>query len=289
MSQEQQEVVVYDRMASTEPLSYADIRRNTQLVKKAVKEVMLKDADYGTIPGCGDKPALLKPGAEKLMLLFKLGCFLDVVNQSEHDLVKYVIKTRIVHIPTGRELGIGVGSCSSDEEKYKWKKAICDEEFDATPEERRRIKFYAGKFDYKTRKRGPATQVKQIRTNPSDLDNTILKMAAKRSKVDGVITVTGASDILLQGEDDILVEQERPVDTFQQPQAKQAQEPTKSAAGEDFPASEGNGSPPPIPSGYKGMTARKDGLCKGCGRQITAGDYIAFSSQKGAFHPDCCT
>ena len=33
---------------------------------------MVKGEDYGVIPGTGSKPTLLKPGAEKLCVLFKL-------------------------------------------------------------------------------------------------------------------------------------------------------------------------------------------------------------------------
>jgi hypothetical protein len=86
-------------------------------------------------------------------------------------------------------LGEGIGECSSNEEKYKWRKAY-DEEWNATPENRRRIKF--GKY-----------KDKQVRTEPADVANTILKMAKKRAQVDAVITCTAASDIFTQDIEDL--------------------------------------------------------------------------------------
>jgi hypothetical protein len=88
-----------------------------------------------------------------------------------------------------------VGECSSQEEKYSWRAAVCPEEWDDTPESRRRTKYsrYQGKVEKK----------QQIRTNPADVANTILKMAKKRAQVDAVITATAASDIFTQDIEDL--------------------------------------------------------------------------------------
>jgi len=272
---EQNEVVVYpDKMNTSDPLSYDDIRGNTSLVKKALQGVMTKDVDFGLIPGCGNKPSLFKPGAEKLMLMFKLGCFLKVDDQSEPNetggIIKYVVRTEIRHIPTGRELGIGVGMCSSAEDKYAWRKAVGDKEYDATPEEMKRLKWKAGWKDK------PEYAVKQVRTNPHDLANTILKMAAKRSKIDGVLTVTAASDILAQDLEDRQVDNGQP--PIQRAQAKPASEPNKE-----------EGAQSTIPAGYREMKSKYDGQCKGCEAAIAVGDTIYYSKEKGTFkHLVCC-
>jgi hypothetical protein len=75
---------------------------------------------------------------------------------------------------------------------------LCDEEFDDTPENRRRIKYakYQGKVEKK----------KQIRTNPADVSNTVLKMAKKRGLIDAVLTVTAASDLFTQDIEDLPAE-----------------------------------------------------------------------------------
>jgi hypothetical protein len=45
--------------------------------------------------------------------------------------------------------------------------------------------------------------VQQIRTNPCDLQNTILKMAVKRARVDACLTCTAASDVFEQDLDTV--------------------------------------------------------------------------------------
>jgi hypothetical protein len=50
---------------------------------------------------------------------------------------------------------------------------------------------------------GRTEKKKQVRTNPADVANTILKMAKKRAQVDAVITATAASDIFTQDIEDL--------------------------------------------------------------------------------------
>ena len=80
---------------------------------------------------------------------------------------------------TGAFLGDEWGTCSSDEEKYAWRKAW-DDEWNATPVEKRREK----KGKYRTL---------QVRTNPADVANTVLAMACKRAQVRAVRAVLGLS------------------------------------------------------------------------------------------------
>jgi hypothetical protein len=87
-----------------------------------------------------------------------------------------------------------------------WQKAVCDEEWDATAEDRRRIKWKKGNA-------GSAYKVPQVRLSPASQANTILKMAEKRATTNVVLKVTAASDIFTQDlEDD--------PDQHQQPDAK---------------------------------------------------------------------
>ena len=165
-----------------------DIRAQVNRIQEVMKEVMLKGTHYGTVPGCGDKPTLLKAGAEKLMMTFRLAVDPEVEDLSDTYTRRYRVKTRFTSQATGMFLGTGVGECASDEEKYAWREAVCREEYDATDPSLRREKW----------KRNQKTPVLQVHTNPSDVANTILKMAKKRSLVDGVLTVTGASDIFTQ-------------------------------------------------------------------------------------------
>lgn len=177
-----------------EPLSVEEIKAQVQLIQKVMKAVMIEGVHYGTIPGCGDKPTLLKPGAEKLSSTFRLAPEISVDDMSVSDEASYRVTVRIKNL-AGDFLGAGVGECSSDEDKYKWKKAVCDEEWDEAEEDRKRKKWKI----YNNRK----YQAKQIRTNFKDVSNTVLKMAKKRALVDAVLTCTAASDIFTQDIEDM--------------------------------------------------------------------------------------
>lgn len=169
-------------------LTAADVRAQVNLVKDVMIEVMREGTHYGVIPGT-KQPSLYKAGAEKIMATFRLAADPEVEQVGVDGEIHYRVKVRILSA-SGQFLGAGIGECSSSEEKYAWRASLCDEEFDATPENRRRIKFakWQGKIEKK----------KQIRTNPADVSNTVLKMAKKRGLTDGVLTVTAASDIFTQ-------------------------------------------------------------------------------------------
>jgi len=178
-------------LAKQEPLTAAQVKANIKTIQEILEKVMLKDVHYGVVPGCGIKPALLKAGAEKIMSTFRLSADPRVEDLSTADCARYRVTLRLLAVD-GTFCGAGVGEASTDEEKYKWKKAACKAEFDDTPEDRRRVKY--GKDGSKT---------EQIRTNPADLANTVLKMAKKRAQVDAVLTATAASDLFEQDIDEM--------------------------------------------------------------------------------------
>lgn len=188
-------------------LTAADVRAQVNLMQDVMQEVMQKDTHYGVIPGT-KQPSLYKAGAEKIMSTFRLAADPEVDDLGRDGEVHYRVKVRIL-TASGNFLGAGIGECSSSEDKYAWRAAICDEEFDATPENRRRVKF--------AKWQGKVEQKKQVRTNPADVSNTVLKMAKKRGLIDGVLTVTAASDLFTQDIEDLpedvvaeIVGQQRP-------------------------------------------------------------------------------
>lgn len=174
-------------------LTAADVRAHVNLMQDVMIEVMRDGTHYGTIPGTKSK-SLYKAGAEKLMATFRLAAKPEVEDLSSNGEIAYRVTVNLLSTD-GTFVGAGIGECSSNEDKYAWRGSICDEEFDATPENRRRIKFskYQGRVEKK----------KQVRTNPADVANTILKMAKKRAQVDAVITATAASDIFTQDIEDL--------------------------------------------------------------------------------------
>lgn len=169
-------------------MAVADIISHVALVQEVMRAVMKPEVHYGVIPGT-DKPTLYKQGAEVLCMAFRVADSYQVEDLSTADVVRYRVTCTGVHQMNGIVLGTGMGEASSGEEKYKWRKAW-DEEFEATPANMRRIK--TGK--YKT---------KQVRTEPADLANTILKMANKRAKIAMTINVTACGDMFGQDLEDM--------------------------------------------------------------------------------------
>lgn len=170
-------------------MAVADIISHVAMVQEVMRAVMKPDVHYGVIPGT-DKPTLYKQGAEVLCMAFRVSDTYQVEDLSTPDMVRYRVTCTGVHQVNGLVLGTGMGEASSGEEKYKWRKAW-DDEFNATPANLRRVK--AGK-NYST---------KQVRTEPADLANTILKMANKRAKIAMTINVTACGDMFGQDLEDM--------------------------------------------------------------------------------------
>lgn len=180
------------------PLTAVQVKAQVQLIQEVLAAVMVKDVHYGTIPGT-PKPTLYKPGSEKILSTFRIAAVpKEIEDLSTFDEIRYRVKVYGVAMENENILfGVGIGECSSNEEKYKWRKPVCDEEFNETPEDRKRIVWKKGFGDK------PNYQQKQIRTNPSDVANTILKMAKKRGQIDMTLTATAASDVFDQDLEDL--------------------------------------------------------------------------------------
>lgn len=176
-------------------LSVETVKARIQLIQKVMRSVMKEGTHYGKIPGAGDKKTLFKPGAELLGATFCIAPSYRTEDLSDGDSVRYRVTCVGTHQSTGTELGQGMGEASTNEEKYRWRNAVCQEEFDETPEDRRRVKWQKGQ-------EGP-WQRQQIRTTPADVANTVLKMACKRAQVAMAINVTGCSDMFTQDLEDM--------------------------------------------------------------------------------------
>ncbi len=188
--------------------SIGEVVQMTLHVQQVMQEVMVKDTHYGKIPGCGDKPALLKPGAEKLCVLFRLAAVpnVEIVDLGDGHR-EYRVRTEIRQIGTDHLWGVGVGSCSTKESKYRWR---ADDKFEVVdgpiPRDAKDRKAEYRKQGFGMRKvdgdwkwvkfSGDGGRVE----NPdiADTFNTVLKMAKKRSLVDAVLTATAASDLFTQ-------------------------------------------------------------------------------------------
>jgi hypothetical protein len=213
MSQSQEVTVMEGKDFA--PLTALEIKAQVQLIQEVMQAVMQEGFHYGVIPGT-EKPTLLKPGAEKLTTTFRLAPLLHVeARDLENRHREYQVRCTLVHIPTGRVYGEGVGSCSTLEGRYRYRVA------ERTCPHCSRATIIKGKAEYGggwicfQRKGGCgakfADQDLSIVSqgtgrieNPdlADTYNTVLKMAKKRALIDATLTATAASDIFTQDLDD---------------------------------------------------------------------------------------
>jgi hypothetical protein len=177
-------------------LSTAQVIERTKKIREVMEAVMKKDVHYGVIPGT-QKPTMYQPGADVLNVTFRIAPKVAHIEDLSHqDGIRYRITVRGVHQSTEEVLGEGVGECSSDEEKYRWRKAVCVEEWNETAADLRREKWAKDR-------QGKGYKTKQVRTSPADVANTVLKMAVKRAKIAMTIAVTAASDVFAQDLEDL--------------------------------------------------------------------------------------
>ena len=173
----------------------ASIKTNVQMVQHLMRELMVPDVHYGLIPGT-QKKSLYQPGAELIGLTFHWSTRYVSEDLSYTDVVRYRVTCELYSRDSGEFVGSGPGEASSDEEKYRWRKIVCDAEFDETPEDRRRTVWKKGKA-------GSSYQVKQVRIEPADIANTVLKMAAKRAFIGATRTASACSDMFTQDLEDM--------------------------------------------------------------------------------------
>jgi len=199
-------------------MSIEGILGQVQLIQNLMDKVMRKDEHYGIIPGT-KKPTLYKPGAEKLCLTFRLDPDYSIIREfREKDFIAYTVKCDLTHIPTGQNIASGIGSCNSRETKYRYR-FVEESTGIPVPKEywtarengdNKQMKRYlqVPNLDGETRAAKIdgqwmiCTSQRIENDNPWDLDNTIIKMACKRSLIAAALNATAASDIFTQDLDD---------------------------------------------------------------------------------------
>lgn len=206
------------------PLSSKELTARLAVIQDVLKNVMQRTVDYGVIPGT-DKPTLLKPGAEKICVTFRLSA--DTPDIDEIPDMTGGIRYRVrvpIRAADGAIVAVGIGECSTGEEKYRWRRPVHPREFDATPEDRKREKW--------TRK---GDVWKQVRVEPADVANTVLKMAHKRAYVHGVIMATAAGSIFTQDAEDRPEGMDEPSEheTVRRPQSRQQAGASQAAHADD--------------------------------------------------------
>ena len=92
----------------------AKIHAFQQVIQQAVKP----GHDIGIIPGT-DKPTLLKPGAEKIVMMMGLSCRYEIMDKVEdYDKGFFSYNVKCVLSRNDYDICEGVGNCNSRESKY---------------------------------------------------------------------------------------------------------------------------------------------------------------------------
>ena len=213
-----QALVVQSRAMRQIPVQ--EVRERREAIVQLMREAMTATVDYGVIPGCL-KPSLFQPGAQKLLNLFQLDPEFEAMPDSklEDGFILHSYKCTLYHAPSGLRIASGVGSCNSREEKYGMRttKRSCPQCNKAT--------IIKGKEEWgggwvcwkkpgksdgcgaKFRDGDPAIEGqpegKVKNENIWEQENTIRKMAQKRSLIAATLNATGASDIFTQDVEDM--------------------------------------------------------------------------------------
>jgi len=165
--------------------------------QKVVQKTLLKDVDYGVIPGTSGKPTLYKSGAEKIIRIFNCCDRYEVLDKTEdwqRPFFRYLVKCQLIGLHTGKVLSEGVGECNSMEAKYRYRWV---REEDIPPE------LSKEELKYKETKKG-----ERLYRIPNDeiysQVNTILKMAKKRALVDAALSLGRLSAVFTQDLEDVI-------------------------------------------------------------------------------------
>lgn len=217
---ETQAVVVREEAPrQLERLPLDEVHAQLEFIRQVMAKEMREGQDYGKIPGCGDKPGLFQPGAQKLLLTFQLTPHVkkEVLRELPHPTIfghrEYEF-TLTLKSKAGREWD-GVGTCSTLESKYRYRKSFrkcpkCGKETIFKSKDAP-FGFYCwakkggcgAKFGPDDKAITSQEEGKADNDNPAEFWNTVRKMAFKRALVHGSINATNTSELWSQDLEDL--------------------------------------------------------------------------------------
>lgn len=248
----------------------AGLKKAQDRMQRIHKDIMERDTHYGVIPGTGNKPTLLKPGAELLCKLHHLVPTFDqrtIIGDGVTAPHIRVLSTCSLHYETedGPIVAQGVGASNSWEKKYRYRDAQrrcpkCGAAaiFRSKYPDRKTAEMGWYCFD----KRGGCgatfgendaairdQQLGQIENpDPYDGENTLEKMSAKRAQTDATLRATATSGLFSQDQEDAVeaaskAENGHPEQPKQAPAKPAQRPPAQGQPGARIVTAEG---PPPV-------------------------------------------
>lgn len=209
---EQQQMSVVRR--ESQPLSVTQVQAGLDAIHQVMKQCMAEGQDFGKVPGCGDKPSLFQPGAQKLSMMFQLNPEVkeEIVTDYQNMHRGYRL---VVRVTNGQKFAEGVGECSTLESKYRYKTASKKCPKCGKPTIFKSKNTGEGWYCWAKRGGCGATFVpndptitsqhegKTEHDNPPDFWNTARKMAFKRGFVHAIINATNTSELWSQDLEDL--------------------------------------------------------------------------------------
>lgn len=229
------ELIIYNQsVAEVAPVATQKMLMQITNIQDAMRSVMKEGVHYGTIPGT-EKPVLLKPGAEKLLMMFRLIPTFEIKEKDLGEGHREVTVTTTIKSLDGTVCGMGVGSCSTKESKYRWREdkreqvtdiAVPKQYWDLRRQDAKQAQDLLNKLAASKGLNGRASTKKvdgqwmvsvssgtgEKVENPdiADCYNTVLKMATKRSLVGAAIFTLSVSDLFDQDIDETLLASSNP-------------------------------------------------------------------------------
>ena len=146
-----------------EPATVAQVMQRIVNFQGVIQKTLKEGHDYGVIPGTGSKPTLLKPGAEKILMLMGVTSEYQLIERvQDYEQGFFAFTVKCVLSKGDQVITEGLGHCNNREKKYR-----------------------------------------SERQDPYTLANTCLKMAKKRAQIDAVLTIASLSEVFTQDLEDM--------------------------------------------------------------------------------------
>lgn len=194
------------------------LKKGRDRIEQIKREMMVEDVHYGTVPGT-PKPTILKPGLEVLCEIYGLRARFEpeiIPGDGVTDPALRVVTKCVLHLGTldGPAIAEGHGAANSWERRHRYRIAQrgCPEcgIVGALLKSKRDPGFFC--WDKKggcganfepNDQRILGQELGQIENaDPHDLENTLVKMAAKRALADVTLRATSSSDLFTQDMED---------------------------------------------------------------------------------------
>ena len=248
------DLTVMEERQVIQSLSVTQVKAQVQQIQALMADMMKDGEHYGKSFEGDTKKNLLKPGADKLMFMFRLRPdFEQEIKELPNGHREVITHCKVYQIESGNKIAEGVGSASTLESKHRYRneKRKCPEcgmETIINGKEE-----YGGGWICFAKKGGcgkkfkiddPVIAEQKIGKveNPdiADVYNTVLKISKKRAYVDATITATAASDIFTQDLEDILPEEKTTKDLAKEA-AMSGREEILNQTAEILKSKDGNG------------------------------------------------